>query len=460
MACDEIKPARTRIIFDNKIYTNLKKKEKFLSKIEEPLVVFGAKRGIIELGYVEKITDKNSFRLKEERKVLHIAVLTLGKHVQSREIMERYQKVVKRSMTGIYIVEGGVIRYANPRFYKMFKYKEREVVGQSINQFLIDYQSDKILLQYPEKGVLHYDINGRQKDGTIVNLQSVTQLIDYHGKKAILGRVHDMTKLKKAEARLKNFNKDLKQKIAERTKDLEKANRRLQSLNELKDEFIAVTSHELRSPLTAIRGYLSFLVDEGLFSKMPEEAKNYLIRVNDNASVLNNLINNILDVSRIETNRFELRRTLTDIADLLQKIIRDFNFQAQEQKLNIYFNNKLKKPAILNVDEMRIQQVLRNILDNAIKYTMKGKDITVEVEMKGIGIQVMIIDEGVGIPKSQIFEIFDKFKQAKNSLTRFKGGAGLGLFISKKIIELHGGMIWAESKVRKGTTFRIQLPFD
>ncbi len=459
LACDEIKPARARIVFDNKVYTNLKKKEEFLSRIEEPLMVFGAKRGIIELGYVEKIADKDSFHLKQEKKVLHIAAQTLGKHIQSREIMERYQKVVKKSVTGIYIVENDVIRYANPKFYKLFKYKESEVVGQPIDKFLIDCKY-KILLKYPEKGTLHSDIKGRKKNGTIISLQSVTQLIDYHGKAAVLGRVHDVTKLKEAEARLKNFNKELKQKITERTKDLEKANRCLQSLNELKDEFIAVTSHELRSPLTAIRGYLSFLVDEGLLSKMPEEAKNYLIRVNDNATVLNNLVNNILDVSRIETNRFELRRTPVDIANLLQKVIRNFSFQAQERKLDIQFINKLKEPVILNVDEIRIQQVLRNILDNAIKYTMKGKGIAVEIEMKGIGVQVAIIDEGVGIPKSQIFEIFDKFKQAKNSLTRFKGGAGLGLFISKKIIELHGGMIWAESQVRKGTTFRIQLPID
>ena len=103
---------------------------------------------------------------------------------------------------------------------------------------------------------------------------------------------------------------------------------------------------------------------------------------------------------------------------------------------------------------------MRNILDNAIKYSHQGKQIWVELEIRGIGLQISIIDEGIGIAKSQIFEIFDKFKQAKTSQTYSKGGAGLGLFIAKKIIELHGGMIWAESEVRKGTTFRIQLPLD
>jgi two-component system sensor histidine kinase VicK len=167
-----------------------------------------------------------------------------------------------------------------------------------------------------------------------------------------------------------------------------------------------------------------------------------------------------LDVSRIETDRFELHPTPTDIADLVQKIIKDFSFQASEEKLTIYFSNKLNRSVTLNIDVVRIQQVLRNILDNAIKYSPEGRQIFVEIEIKGIGIQISITDQGAGIPKSQIFEIFDKFKQAKNIQTRFKGGAGLGLFIAKKIIELHGGMIWAESEIRRGTTFRIQLPLD
>jgi len=460
LACDEVKPARARIIFDGKTYTNLKKNEVFLSKIQESLIVFGTKRGTIELGYVEKIADSFSFRLKQEKKVLHIVAQTLSKHVQSREIMERYQKVVKKSVTGIYIIENGILRYANPRFNKIFKYREGEVLGQPIDLFIPNDKCHSDFLGNSDKGTLRRETKGRQKDGTVIILDTVIQHIDYHGNRAILGRVHDITQLKQAEARLKSFNKELQEKIAEKTKDLQRANRRLRSLNELKDEFIAVTSHELRSPITAIRGYLSFLVDDGVVNEMPKEAREYFERVYDNVNTLNNLVNNILDVSRIETDRFELHRKPTDIAELAEKITQDFGFQAKEEELKIHFKNKLSDPVVLDIDSVRIQQVLRNILDNAIKYTMKGKDITVEVEMRGIGIQIAIIDQGVGIPKSQIFEIFDKFKQAKNCLTRYKGGAGLGLFITKKIVELHGGMIWAESEVRKGTTFRIQLPLD
>jgi two-component system sensor histidine kinase VicK len=186
------------------------------------------------------------------------------------------------------------------------------------------------------------------------------------------------------------------------------------------------------------------------------------VRVYDNVEVLNNLVNNILDVSRIEMDRLQLHRTPTDIVELIKNVIKNLHFQSSEKKLEVNLINKLDKDSlILNIDHVRLRQVFRNILDNAIKYSPEGKRINVEMEIRGIGLQISIIDQGMGIRKSEIFEIFDKFKQAKNSHTQYNsGGAGLGLFIARKIMELHNGMIWAESELKKGTAFRIQLPLD
>ena len=458
LACDEMEPARVRITFDNQIYTNLKKGETFIRKIEEPIKVLEEKRGTIELGYIEKIANEESFTLEQEKKVLHIVAQTLGKHAQSREFMERYQKLIKKSVVGIFIAQDGIFRFANPKFARMFKCNEKEVLGKNYNDLLIDCTCYKKLQKNKKLNSTHCKIQGRRQDGSLMDLEVYTQRIDYYGKPAILGTVQDITKIKQAQERQRHFNEELQLKIAEKTKDLQRANRRLQSLNELKDEFIAVTSHELRSPLTAIKGYLSFLVDEGLFKKIPGDAKDYLTRVYDNVELLNHLVNNILDVSRIETNRFELYRTPTDIVDLINRVIKNLSFHTNEKQLTVHFNNKLTEPVRLNIDAIRIRQVIRNVVENAIKYTPKGKKISIDVEIRGIGIQIAVADQGVGIPKSDIFDIFDKFKQAKNTLAHCKGGAGLGLFIAKKIIELHDGMIWAESAVRKGTTFRIQLP--
>jgi signal transduction histidine kinase len=198
-----------------------------------------------------------------------------------------------------------------------------------------------------------------------------------------------------------------------------------------------------------------------MMNQIPKEAKDYLIRVYDNVEVLNNLINNILDVSRIEMGRIELHIKPVDIVALIKEIIANLSFQANEKKLSIHFINKLQTDALMvNIDNVRIRQVVRNILDNAVKFSPIGKDISVEIEMHGIGVQISVIDQGMGIRKSELFDIFDKFKQGSNSQSQYRGGAGLGLFIAKRIMEMHDGMIWAESEINKGTIFRLQFPTE
>ena len=433
-----------------------------MKSIEKSIKINGEKRGNIELGYIEKIENEASFLLSHEKKVIDIIAETISKHVQSREILERYQKLVARSVTGIFILRDGLFQYVNPKFLRMFKFKkDEEIIGKSFDKFLSGCRYPIKLIKQDKLSSSHCTVKARRDDGVMIDVELFTQVIDYYGKKAILGTMQDVTRLKEAQERQNNFNNELKIQIAEKTKDLQNANRRLQSLNELKDEFIAVTSHELRSPLTSVRGYLSFLVEEQMINQIPKEAKDYLIRVYDNVEVLNNLINNILDVSRIEMGRIELHIKPVDIVELIKDIIKNLSFQAHERKLSIHFINKLQKDSLMvNVDSVRIRQVLRNILDNAVKFSPEGKDITVEIDIKGIGLQISVIDQGMGIKKSEIFDVFEKFKQGTNSQSQYRGGAGLGLFIAKRIIEMHNGMIWAESEINKGTTFRIQLPAE
>lgn len=460
LTCREPKFARSRIVFDGQTYATLKKGEKFVCKIEEPIIVADQKRGVMELGYVKKIKiDKAPPNLRGERRVLDMVARTFGKHVRSREIIERYEKLVKKSITGIYIVQNHRLQYVNPKFAKIFKYKEQELIGQTASDLILGCDCYNKFKENKKASSYNCTAKGRRKDGSMIDIEVVTQRTVYYGKPATLGTVQDVTKLKRAQEQLSNFNRELQEKIAEKTRDLQKANRRLLSLNELKDEFIAVTSHELRSPLTSIRGYLSFLVEDQLFEDIPERGQDYIRRVYANVKVLNNLVNNILDVSRIEMDRLELHQTPVDILNLVRTVIDNLKYQSSNKEIDIKLVNKLDTDElILSVDAVRIRQVLRNIIENAIKYSPRGKAIKIEISMRGIGFQISIIDQGVGIPKSQILEIFDKFKQANNSKTRYKGGAGLGLFIAKRIVELHGGMIWAESELKKGTTFNIQFP--
>jgi len=447
------------IVFDKKRYRTKKCKD-LIHKFEEPVMVHGIQRGLIRVGYPEpvSISDKSPFT-SEERKLVETAAQILARHAVGREAVERYRKVVKKAVTGIYIVEKGIIRYANARFYKIFKCTKNNVLGRQIDDFILGCPFYKEVAVDPKISSLRSITKGRLKNGQEIDLDVVYQKIDYHGKPAVLGHVHDITNIKRAEKRMKHFNEELKQLVDEKTHRLEIANKRLQSLNELKDEFIAVASHELRSPLTSIRGYLSFLVEQETLDQMPDSAKQYLLRTYNNAESLNHLVNNILDVSRLDTGRFELQTINTDVVQLAQNIIDSLSFQAGERNITINFKNpSCLDKLMLEIDPIRISQVLRNLLDNAIKYSRRDKQITVEVTTDWGFAIIKISDQGIGIPKAKMKYIFDKFSQFKDTGTKYKGGAGLGLFIAKRIIQLHGGIIKVESEKNKGTVFTIQLP--
>lgn len=250
-----------------------------------------------------------------------------------------------------------------------------------------------------------------------------------------------------------------KAKFAEKSKKLEEANAHLQSLNELKDEFIAVTSHELRSPVTNIRGYLSFLVEQASRDGVPYEMKDYLMKAYNNVNVLNDLINNILDASRIDNGLLTLQLKKMDFIQLVESVIENASYQATEKKVRVEFTNLTGEDFLpLSLDEVRLRQVLRNILDNALKYSEAGQLISFVLTSEAKAVHLAIRDQGPGIPKDQLSLIFEKFVQAKRADVPAKGGAGLGLYISLKIAELHGGKISVESEKNKGTVFTLHLP--
>jgi PAS domain S-box-containing protein len=448
----------SEIVFDGRHY-GTKKKHNLIHKIEEPIVIHGVKRGFIRVGYTQEIPQASTPFLREEIKIVKSIVRVLIKHVITRESVLRYQKVVKKSVAGIYILEKNIIRYANERFGKIFKCGKDKVVGRKITDFILDCPYYKKVAADAKSALNRSIVKGLRKDGETIDLEVVYQKMDYHGRPAAMGHVHDITKLKEAERKMQNFNDELKQLVDEKTRHLELANKRLLSLNELKDEFIAVTSHELRSPLTSIRGYLSFLVEKESLEALPEPARQYLIKAYNNAESLNYLVNNILDVSRLDLGRFELQKIQIDLVQMIKSMIDSLSFQVNERRINMqFFNHTDSGQLMMKIDPIRISQVLRNLLDNAIKYSPRGKDISVHLSIDSGYVFIKIRDEGFGIPKDKINEIFDKFTQLKGADSRYKTGAGLGLFIAKRIIEMHDGIIKVESEIDKGSVFTIQLP--
>jgi signal transduction histidine kinase len=238
-------------------------------------------------------------------------------------------------------------------------------------------------------------------------------------------------------------------------REIEEKGRELEIANKHKSQFLANMSHELRTPLNAILGYTELILDN-IYGDVPEKIKEVLERLEKNGRHLLGLINDVLDLSKIEAGRLTLSLNEYSINEMVQTVITSVEALAAEKKLEL----KAWVPPDLKIargDEQRIAQVLLNLVGNAIKFTDEG-EVRVEVTDSGETFLVSVTDTGPGLSEADQKIIFKEFQQADSSNTREKGGSGLGLSIAKKIVEMHGGRIWVESNLGKGSIFRFTLP--
>mgnify|MGYP005846432715 CR=1 FL=1 len=258
---------------------------------------------------------------------------------------------------------------------------------------------------------------------------------------------------------VRELNRTLEEKVRERTGELEAANRDLQELDRLKSEFLANMSHELRTPMNSILGYTQLVLDEVDGPVTPEQRKS-LERVEKNAQHLLRLINDILDLSKIEAGRMELEIHPFDLGQLVAEVVDDQRALAEQKGVAcraVLATGDLKIAA----DPNKVREVLNNLVNNAIKFTDRGSvTVTVAEETRNHvgGVRVDVQDTGMGIPARSQEEIFLAFKQLDGSITRTHGGTGLGLSIAKRLVELHGGSISVESREGVGSRFTVWMP--
>ncbi|NTU70118.1 GAF domain-containing protein, partial [bacterium] len=262
----------------------------------------------------------------------------------------------------------------------------------------------------------------------------------------------------KAYEQAQKFNLILRAEINRATKEARDANIKLQELDRSKDEFISLASHEIRTPIATLEGYLSLLVNQKL---KPKDKTDITNRAYDSIGRLAVLAKDLLDTSRIDQEHLVLNKEPTRIERLIERVVEGFEFRSKEKGIYVEYKKADKLLPEVNLDPGRIAEVFNNIIGNAIKFTHKG-GITVSVGLKDKDtVLVTIADTGEGIPKDDIPNLFKKFYQAQSAssiLSKDKGGTGLGLYITKNIIDIHGGKIWIESRVRRGTTFYFTLP--
>lgn len=256
-----------------------------------------------------------------------------------------------------------------------------------------------------------------------------------------------------------SFNKMAKQ-IAQRTEDLEEEIQERKSIerdllesNALKNEFIATASHELRTPLSTVIGYTELLIDNNDFNA--EEKKEFLQHIYDKAFSLDRIVDELLDVSRIETGRaLSIMPSLINIAEVCKQVTVQFQRESKNCSFNLSFENE---DFVLNADKGKLFQVLENLIGNAVKFSPRGGQITITGEQDDAYYKISIADKGIGVSPADQSLIFDKFYRADTSDTAVQG-LGIGLYLTKNIIELHGGKIWLESEPKGGSTFSFTLP--
>jgi signal transduction histidine kinase len=240
-------------------------------------------------------------------------------------------------------------------------------------------------------------------------------------------------------------------------REIEEKGQELKIANKHKSEFLANMSHELRTPLNAILGYSELIIDN-IYGEVPEKIREVLERVEKNGRHLLSLINDVLDLSKIEAGRFSLSLNDYSIQEIIQTVLASVEALAMEKELCL----KMTVPNDLisgKGDGQRIAQVVLNLLGNAIKFTDQG-EVSVEAAISNDSFLVSVSDTGPGLSETDQVRIFEEFQQADGSSTRKKGGTGLGLSISKKIVEMHGGIIGVESTLGKGSRFWFTLPIQ
>jgi signal transduction histidine kinase len=238
---------------------------------------------------------------------------------------------------------------------------------------------------------------------------------------------------------------------------LAKANARLRELDELKSQFLSFASHQLRSPLTAIQGYTSMLL-EGDFGEMSEPVKNSIKTVDQSSKSLITIVNEFLDVSRIEQGRMKYDISDFDIKKLAEEVFNELRPNVEKKGLKFEFLADNDAGCIVNADQGKIKQVIGNIIDNAIKYTETG-GIKVQLEHKDKKVLIKVSDSGIGIEPSEITKLFSMFTRAADAHKTNVSGTGLGLYVAKQMVEAQKGRVWVESPGKgKGSTFFIELP--
>jgi signal transduction histidine kinase/ActR/RegA family two-component response regulator len=323
-----------------------------------------------------------------------------------------------------------------------------------VEVLLLSFIPTVFVFALQNRAVLRKELKRR---GEIIDEQAITTDTRHEElREAYLEQEQRTADLRRAYHEIEELNIGLEAKVSQRTAELEAANTRLKDLDNLKSQFLAQVSHDLRTPLTAIQSFADNMLDQ-MAGPITDRQHQYLKRITLNSGRLSRMISNLLDQTRIESGRMDLSLANVKLRQLAQDVIEQMMplAQAKEQALTLYPGPDLSAWG----DEDKLHQVLTNLVDNAIKYTpQKGTiRIQIEAEVPTVG-KLSVLDSGGGIPPEAQSKLFDLFYRVDNAQRQHIKGFGVGLSIVKSFVELHGGHVIVESEEGKGTAFHVTLP--
>ena len=399
-----------------------------------------------------------------------------NKELEIREREAHWRSLVKVSPIGIGTIKGKIILDVNQSICDMTGYTKQELVGNTVWSLYFSAEEYEKLLNnqnwvIENSGTFTVETEWRKKDGSRIDVQySSTTIFEGDMSKGLVFTALDITKRKRDDIALREREQELRIQNLNYSlvnEELEKSNERIKEINiellvakekaeesdRLKSSFLANMSHEIRTPMNGIIGFVDLLKEPDL---TPEEYVEYLDIISTSGQQLINIINDIIDISKIEAGEVRISERNFSVNNLLLEVCATFKHQAETKGVQLIIENS-PFDLWIKSDETKIRQIITNLLSNALKFTLKGS-VSVGYENKGPFIEFYIKDTGIGIPQEFHESVFERFRQVEANLTKKAGGTGLGLSICKALLTILGGKIWLESIENVGTTFFFTIP--
>lgn len=399
--------------------------------------------------------------------------LDLSSHQSAEQARKRaeehYQILFEHAPDGILISDSSkVYSDANPSMCRLLGYSREELIGLAPRDILLPHEHSRVddaITQIQRESGYHQEWMFRRKDGSHFPGEVIaTRMPDGH----IMGMVRDITERQRARQNLLELNQNLESLVEGRTAELAAALVRAESADKLKSAFLATMSHELRTPLNSIIGFTGVILQH-LAGPLTQEQTKQLEMVRGSARHLLNLINDVLDISKIEAGQLEVHFAPFDLGDSLERVSSTVRVMADKKGIDL-INHPLTESINIISDQRRLEQILLNLLNNAVKFTDEGT-VTLSAErtqstamLSGSShrpsVRICVKDTGIGIKEEDLPKLFQPFRQLDSGLTREHDGTGLGLAICRKLAGLLGGEISVESPRALGSTFTLNIPIS